>query len=207
MGAEINDGFVGRWLAKRLAIVDPAPAPTLAPEIMPVMIAVPDSIENELPRGTWLCGAGDTADQFAGVMSCVEVHNPLNSGILAMIDEIRLGSVTINQTIEWGWYPSDAPTPTLTEIFTAVRDSRVPYTMPAIHNNTACRVGISSAASGAYVVPPLARIYGPQRELLYPGIVLAPGSTFRVNNTSANLSFEFTLRWRERKIQPAELVR
>jgi hypothetical protein len=204
---EIQDGFVSRWLAARLGITDQAPTPTLAPEIMPVMIAVPDSIENELQRGTWLCGAAGTAPAFAGVMAAFEIHNPLTSGVVMMIDNLRLGSVTINQTIEYGWYPADAPTPTLLTIFSAVRDTRVPYVLPPVGNNTAARVGIVTAASGAYQVPRLGRIYGPVREWLEPNIVLAPGSTFRCNNTTANISFEFTCHWRERKVQPAEVSR
>jgi len=136
---EIQDGFVSRWLASRLGIVDAAPTPTLAPEVMPVMIAVPDSIENELQRGTWLCAAAGTAPAFAAVMSCFEIHNPVGSGVLMMIDNLRLGSVTINQTIQYGWYPADLPTPTLTQIFTAVSDSRVAYNSPPTTNNTAVR--------------------------------------------------------------------
>jgi len=204
---EIQDGFVSRWLASRLGIVDAAPTPTLAPEVMPVMIAVPDSIENELQRGTWLCAAAGTAPAFAAVMSCFEIHNPVGSGVLMMIDNLRLGSVTINQTIQYGWYPADLPTPTLTQIFTAVSDSRVAYNSPPTTNNTAARVGVSSAASGAFQVPALGRIYGPVREWLEPHIVLAPGATFRCQNTTANISFEFTAHWRERKVQPAEMSR
>lgn len=200
----INDWGINQFLQRRLNITDaPAPASTLAPEVMPVVQVMPPSQEDAFLRGERLCAAATAVGALAANYSVVTLFNPVGSGILVLVDDVILnsGSTTFSMLC----YLERVQLPTFATQGSGVRDSRW-----GLATNRSAAV---FAAGQTATAPNIAWIYfarpqvvaglAPSRYNL--GCVLTPGTMLLLFPEIVNASQNSTIFWRERPAQPSEL--
>lgn len=200
----INDWGINQFLQRRLNITDsPAPAGTLAPEVMPVLQVAPPSQDDDFLRGVRRCGGATGIAALAANFSIITLFNPTGSGILVLVDELILNSGSAGTNIEC--YIERVQLPTMATQGSAVRDSR--------WGLGATRTAAILAGGQTATAPNIAWIWFGRfaQSGIFPpssyniGAVLTPGSMLILYPSLVNVAINATIFWRERIAQPSEL--
>jgi len=204
----INDYGVNAFLARRLNINDtPAPASSLAPELMPVVLALPPSQEDRYLRGERLCGAVFSTSPLGANYSVATLQNPANSGMIVCVDAYILSNLLTNSSINF--YLEKNNLPSLTQITTGVLDSRWNRSVGGtLRTFAVARVGVTTTAPNAAWVPFWAQGWTTGNTRLRNNLecVIEPGAMLIIYTADANSVLDISLLWRERPAQPSELV-
>jgi hypothetical protein len=191
-------------LARRFNIADsPSPAPSLAPEVFPVIIASDPSAEESLIRGIYLSNGGGLQAAGVGAYSHFRLANIAGSQMLVILENVVYLTAG-NADVAWGVEP-------ITTLYanahaTGVRDTRItPSTV-----GRQCAAVLSSetnitlpCAGGKRMGLMFCPSSVPQRQE-FP-MVIAPGTSFNIGTNTANITLYVYLQWRERRAQPSEL--
>lgn len=118
---EILTGQLNDILSKRLGMKGGGPAPTLAPEILPVLVVEADRPEWLVLGSTLMVGIGQLVATGAAVSS-VRIRNPVNSGVLAVIERIDFDGDGGGQRMAMDLGPTE--TDLTTNITTVALDTR-----------------------------------------------------------------------------------
>lgn len=199
---EILTGALSQVLAKRLGMQTGTPAPTLAPEIMPVVSVEADRPEWKALANEGYFGAGGAvAAGGAGTFSRVLMINPASSGVIAVIEYIT-GQATGGVLAELETTYTSA---LHSAVQTVARDTRF-RTGNAVVPFKSATCGVFTKADGAsYGTHIIARWTG-AAEYTQP-IILTPGCQLLISAVSANaLISPWCLAWRERPAVQGELV-
>lgn len=192
----INDFGVNELLRRRYNVVESGPAPSLAPEISPIISAAPYTPEQDLYSGWYLAAGLSIAPALAGSWGRTRLANPPGSAVIAVVESLILhgNGVDLRVYRTLGDPLSNADVGSL-------RDFR---------NRAAARetaLTLTNEASGSF--PIFSTIFyvpgSPQRYHLQVPIVLAPGTGLGVIADQQSAAFAVTYVWRERRAQPAEL--
>lgn len=203
---EINDSAINDFLKRRLNIADnPAPASTLAPEVMPVFQIQPPSQEDDFLRGMRRCGASSIQVADALNYSVAVLQNPATSNLLVMLDEVFITRMT-DTAFTLHYVELDTFIPGIGSFGTTSLDSRWPL-RSGFRSAAIFRSGLTTVAPHISWVQWAAIDYfasnAPQK--LNPGVTLRPGTMYVIYTNGLNLPLGVALRWRERPYQPSEL--
>jgi len=190
---EYNRIFIqdlGQRLARRLGMQTPNPAPTLAPEIMPVLDVEPYRQEHPFLGGMKIASGTGTVTAAAGDYTRFNLVNPVGSGMLVFVD---YADVLSTSSGVWAL-----------QVTAAV----IAVTQSTVANDT--RWGTSAtrqtAAAWGYQLTGAAPI-GTGRMFTTsagtvrtwePEIVLRPGTSLTWLSFALAASTEVNIRWRER---------
>lgn len=207
--ALFNEILVGRFsnfLTRKLNMTGGTPAPTLAPEIMPVMPVQGVQPEDYLLRGDVLAWGRITqaavALQYAGAV----LTNPSNSGILVVVTQVLLYNTAPAGASLFQLSTDPGDVPTLGTAFpTRSRDLRT-LPVPAGSALTAAQLNATTTTqimlTGSLVIPTPAIATGQRVDL---EVVLQPGRALAVQNATigtGDLSASF--QWRESPVSTAQ---
>jgi len=180
---------LGQRLARRLGMQTPNPAPTLAPEIMPVLSVEAPRQELSFLGGERIAWAHAVQVVSGGLYGRLILSNPVGSGMLAMVDYIDMVSTAT------GYFLLSPGAFTFSPLSPISADTRF---NPGAGRNTALEWGTDVTG-----VPPIAtrRFYVTQagtRIVVQPELVLAPGWQLVWTAAAINASTEMNIRFRER---------
>lgn len=192
---QIQIGRFNRALSRLFRIAD-TPAPSVAPEIMPVHIASPDGPENVVLREErrYIFGQGQVGTALlTGVIS---LTNPAGSGILAIIEEVMVAS----SAPESVFFGGNDTTPSGGAPFSGFPlDSRI-GTGASVAFVSSLGLAGPSLLGGQAVIGSNVTLFLPVRA------VLAPGTSFRVTGQIGVQTTIASFIWRERTAAPEELT-
>jgi len=196
---QIGEYGLGQLLAKRLTTPGGAVAPTVAPELFPVL-----ALENDRPEWSYLKGeqlrarAVDVA-AVAGQYSMLQLYIPSNSPTIGVIEEISArAAVSLNVvhlvgigggTVGWSAITSgtrDTRTPN-TQGDSMILETRQNAALPSFH---AVLAQINTASQGSYRHP----------------IIVSPGQAVCIYAIAQNVAVSLNLTFRSRPAQPGELT-
>lgn len=204
---EILEGKLNQLLAARFAMQTGTPSPTLAPEIMPVVVLESDRPEwarlrQELPFG----GSGTVAG-VAATNSWVALRNPAGSRILATIlgaiasTEVAASIIQTSRIIASSGFTPDSTVGGqllyggTVEPGTRVSQARIEVGTDAL---VEAAVGLQWRWRSATL--------SERVDVLLQPIVLWPGSTWLIYADAADSDLFVNLAWRERVLTGGELV-
>ncbi len=197
---QIGEGRFSAMLARLFRVQGGnAAAPTLAPEVMPVIEVNPIDPTVKYLVGIRRCTYSHTlAAAGAGTFATYEVNNPLNSGMLVTIKRVWVFAASPS----WRAYVSRMGTGLPTVATPAFADTR--WYGPTITTETP-QARVQAQATGAGpadvrvigLVPPAVGVYDID-------VVLDPGSWFGMNAQTANVAGTLGIQWEERKLAPDE---
>ncbi len=203
---EIQDSGISQGIVRRLNIVDvAAPAPSLAPEVFPVYLVAPPSVEDSWLRSELICSGGVETAAVLAEYSATSVLNPATSGILAIIDEIVL-TVQVGVGFVDGIVPTSAVLGG-TLVASGARDGRLTPSTTTTQTQCGLYKGGGGAQSFAASGKALAQYFFPAAgtQIISLGYVIPPGYRYDIWCNTTNQLFIATIRWRERRAQPSEL--
>lgn len=201
---QIQDGRINQFLQRRLNITDaPAPASTLAPEVMPVLSVIPARREDDYLRGEFNYGAVYSSVGGVGTYPILRIYNPTNSGSLVIVERAIVYQVTAAASCQYGI--GLGATLGLSQVASTGLDTRRPPNATA--QNAIARLEGDAIAAPPFIGGPIIiRINQTFSGSLDLGIVLTPGYALDLFNQGTNQTFVANLFWRERQAQPSELV-
>lgn len=199
----IQDGSLADMLRKRL---NTQPGfDTVAPELLPVFIVQDDALDQQFLKGVKLCAAAGEVGAVAGQIGFFSLLNPAGSNVIIEVEHVRW-SYDQGRTF-CAWFLDVAATGGgITE---TARDSRwmrgTVSGRPRGIANAGTQVGPFSAAD---LIAEYNQLVGIESEISdSPGLIMRPGSLLRWSLETANVQIDtFMLRWRERPVNPSELV-
>lgn len=191
---EIDEGGLNAILTTRLGMPGGAPAPSLAPEIMPQLV-----LENDRPEWGWAKGEMRCAGFFevapsAGNFSFVQFYNPPSSNSIITIDYIE-NIVPADCVVQRS--ASSVLTAGST-VYGGVCDLRFRFRTMQLQTTTAT----------AAVAPANQGVFSFLNQTLHPfmgAIVLKPDSLLIIRTDLANTNVAVNVRWYERVAQQGEL--
>lgn len=203
---QIQDFGINELLSRRLNITDsPAPASTLAPEVMPVFSVSPPRAEDDFLRRERFASSWASCIGGVAAYGIARLYNPAGTRTLVVVDKVYFRhvdasrifmSVQIAGTLGVG---ADINGTTLW-------DTR--YGATATNQQTVAICEDFAIAAPPGLNGPI--LYGfvgaanTSREIK-TGIVLAPGYSLDVFTSAVNLEFEVDFEFHERAVQPSEL--
>lgn len=202
----IGESSFDQVLTKRLVGPGGALAPSVAPELFPVITLESDRPEWHYLFGGRLCAAWFDNTAVAGETANIRLRNPVNSGCLAVIELLDFlvspaSSVRIVRSIDNNDFVT-AAVPTSQRDFRYVEDGL----SPASTAQVVCSFG--SILAGGYLNPRV--VYnlpslgaGARTELRVP-FILPPGSVFNLQTVAVAARLAGSITWRERYINPTE---
>jgi len=204
----INDFALNQYLARRLNVTDsPAPANTLAPEVMPVLLALQPSQEDLYLRGERSCGVSSAVSALALNYSVITLSNPANSGMLVLLDWMQLYFGTANHY--QNHFLERVSLPAMGAVNGSVLDSRWPLATGGARRHAAI-VGAGNTVTAPNIN--WARFLNTrspgtlQNDQYNLGLTIAPGSMYICYTEALASDIGLSLKWRERPAQPSELV-
>jgi len=162
-----------------------------------------ENMPGELLRlaGTRICMGGGGLAALAATSPTAVLENPANSGILATIEQVNVGSSS-NTSIRWGVLNGFRGTAVAigTEIF---RDSRE-FTpdQPVCNVRQIAEVPLASGINQTRHSAQTNFTLAPPNGVC----VLAPGGSFEIGMATQNLDFFYGFTWRERVAEQSELT-
>lgn len=200
--ARLNEILVGRFnrsLQKVFGIKGGPPVATLAPEIMPVHV-VKAGVEQRFLESWNKFGAGRAIAAQAANTNSFQLRNPTGSNVECVIEQIIVGSTTLQQ---WQITLLTASTDLATTISSISEDIR--------YGNQFAGVGVASFTisntSVGSIIGHLVSGNGQSAHLIETEdqeIPIGPGQSILVQSIVQNLQTFFTLRWRERFLEESE---
>lgn len=199
---EILVGELGEVLNRRLAMKAGNPAPSLAPEIMPVL-----GLEMDRPEWHWLgrsllWGCGGLKTAVAGNRTVAQLRNPLGTNVIAVVERV---SVETNATSPVYMDLSNVDIAgSLTQTETPRRrDGRIPELQ-----EPACTVGMGAQVA-ALIPTPLHIFHAPAGQFspaFESPVILTPGRSLLLECTIVAIILKMTIQWRERRAVAGELL-
>lgn len=201
--ARLNEILVGRFnrsLQKTFGIKGGPPVATLAPEIMPV-VPVSVGVERRFLESWNKFGVARNVAANAANTQGIQLANPTNSNIVAVVESVKAGSTAAQQ---WNVCLVQAnPTNLASLISTVNEDGR--------YGNQFAGVVIASftpsTTSTLSTISMLATGNGQSVELIETEaqeIPLLPGATLLLTSIVVNLAGFYGFRWRERFLEDSE---
>lgn len=203
----INDSGINQFLQRRLNVTDsPAPASTLAPEVMPVILAKEPNIEDYYLRGERLCSTWGVATGGVGTYGVWRLHNPANSGTLVILEKynwfLAAGASSLYSGLGAGG--ALAPSGSLVALGSVALDTR--FRASSTNLQTVAIAQSDTLAVPAFTAGPIwTRSSDSVNLYKHAPIVLAPGYCVDWWTAGTNVTFVLSLFWRERAAQPSEL--
>lgn len=167
------------------------------PDALPVYSLTQREPDFEVHAGVDLCRARITTPAVAGQGGWAILLNPAGSGKIVVVDEVNVASAgtTLVYMVMGGGGGAAATLPSFTDYRRALQGR--PTTQLQFQNTA---VSIAAVAMSA------ARVLA-NTTLTIPGpIVLTPGGSFTVEATTFNQIHDFAFRFRERVMDPGELL-
>lgn len=181
---------LGQRLARRLGMQTPNPAPTLAPEIMPILETEPYRQEHPYLGGMKVAAGTGTFTASAGDYTRFHLINPANSGMLVFVDYADVLSTSAGV---WAL--------ALTVGTIAVAQSTVACDT-RWGTSTTRQTAAAWGYQGTGTVPvTTGRVFTTTSGVVRSwdaNLVLRPGSTLTWYSLGVNASSELNIRWRER---------
>lgn len=198
----IQDAGINQVLSRRLNITDtPAPAGTLAPEVMPVFSVSPPRIEEDYLRGETSYKTYSNVTSGIGLQPLFQLRNPTGSRTLIVVERVFLVQGAAGQSCYLNIQAGAALG--LTQVATYGMDTRRAPNATGFNSVALCEAG-GVVAPGLTAV--FARYYSTFINYIPVNVILSPGWAFQCYGPAANTSFEIDIEWRERSAQPSELV-
>lgn len=193
---QINVGRFNRALTRLFRVLE-TPSPSLASEIMPVVVLLGDVPENALLREERLCSGGMLQSPVAAQSTRISLVNPAtptgNAPTILVLEGFF--AVIPGGDILWTVPSSAAPAQSSAGFF---RDTRLnPNQSPTgfITGDNAVLVNAGTPIDANSATP-----------FFYPfPAVIAPGNSLRSNVASVNVGLRISYLWRERVLAPEEL--
>lgn len=201
----IQDSGVNSQLARRLNTIS-GPASSLAPEVMPVVLAAEYTAEQNFWAGVGLRATRVTTPLDAANFSGFRLRNPAGSRTLIVVERVYIGKPTA-QSVQMGVTPADTNLSSVSA--SGSRDTRTPPTTATQQSTAIASVGIAGTptftTSGKvlFLSPGFVAVNAERWDV---EVVLAPGTSFEMWSNAVNQNFQTTVLWRERTAQPSELV-
>jgi hypothetical protein len=191
---EIDEGGLNAILVRRLGMKTGTPAPTIAPEIMPMLALENDRPEWGFPKGEMACSGVFTTGIVAGQYAIVNIVNPLTSGVLAVIDHIsNLTGEDFNVCrISFGTQVMTAT------VYAGVCDLRFRFRTMGVQTAVDNRATVANQGLFDTLV-------GTQH-VFSGSIVLPPSSCVQLQSVNVGVAISANVRWYERPVQGGELV-
>lgn len=177
-------------IVRRYGIVGAQGPDTIAPEIVPVSIVDVLELEGAEEVG---CGMGANVQLAAAQYSQIQLLNPANSGVIALVDRVDL-TIGGASSFVIGFYGTALPTATDVRLL----DTRLTGTVPA------CKGYKDDGASKVIgVTTQFVNGYASGYHEFYPvelegRVVLDEGQGIVVELTTVNVSLWSSIFWRER---------
>ncbi|MFQ1042880.1 hypothetical protein [Gilliamella sp. CG16] len=202
--SKIEIGRYSDLLRRALSMVGQVDiASELSPELSPTWQLEAATDEWEFLKGVKICSAAESVLANVGAAGQFVLRNPLDSGALAVVDEITFAA-SVNQD-----YVITVQTSQVDLVNTAlsvVRDLRWPMTgvagqaamLPTFQN----AVGAVPVGAGTIY---FTRLLGNTLGIYTKQIILPPGTRVYFGGLNANVGVRFSIAWRERGVQPLEL--
>lgn len=134
--SEIQIPDIARKIARRFGIDGYSPAPTLAPEIVPVVTVADLGDATEEDTGFQrACISNTQQAAVAGEYSHTMIFNPTDSGVICMVEAV-IASLSAAGTIRWGRYASELTTG-LSAYFRDIRIRGAPAIRPSRDSDAA----------------------------------------------------------------------
>jgi hypothetical protein len=190
---EIDEGGLNAILTTRLGMPGGAPAPSLAPEIMPQLVLESDRPEWGWPKGEMRCAGYFTVPAAAGVNSYVQFYNPPSSNSIVVIDYIE--NIVTNDIAVARCASSVLAAGS--QVYAGVCDMRFRFRTMQLQTTTV--QALTPATQGLFTFLNAA---------LHPfqgTLVLAPDDLVIVYGQNVNNGIDFNVRWYERVAQSGEL--
>jgi len=185
---------IARKLARRFGIDGPAPADTLAPEIVPVVLVedltAPDEEDSGYER---TCIGKQSVGALAANYSYVQLYNPSGSGVLVVVEAMIL-SVGGNSAISIRNYDT-AATSLGTDL--SFRDRRLSGAPAAQVRYVQSGANLGDAVAQAFAV-------GNDQYLTPLDFLLSPGKGLCTRPDTQNVQNITTLFWSERPLLSGE---
>ncbi len=203
--ARFNEILVGRYnrfLQRLLSMKGGPPAPQLASEIQPQIDVESVPAELRFLLGWHLYQTTVSQGASVGNASAVQVRNPLNSGMVAVITSLQISmsqaeQVKISQT--FGGVTVD-----LTNVFNGARvDSRAKTNSSLVLSSFAPVADLPGIFFQANLPSPALPYEFLNKE--YDAIPMFPGHTLRVVGQTLATSLDVHFKWRERAIEEGEV--
>lgn len=186
---------------------------SVAPEIVPVAIAVPDGPENAALRQERLAMGGLNAAGGVGTQAHVQLVNPAGSSILVILERVWVIQFAANGDVELrvGTGVLGAATQ---QAVTGWRDGRWGFAstrLPQAQIWTLASAATAGVTVGTYRVGPGAATGGAAISESIPQwwqlpMILSPGDSIHFRQVTANAQIQVGYQWRERICTTDELV-
>lgn len=194
---EIGEYGLNQVLAKRLTTPGGSVAPTVAPELFPILALENDRPEWGYVKGELRAGARISLAASAGNYNALQLYLPSTANSICVVTDIFGNSGTGGSNVERaqgigagvaGWVanvtqPADFRWPPRTQV---ILERYTGAGIP-LGNGTIDRI---SASANKITTP----------------FVIAPGTSLLMRTDIVNSILDITLRWYERTAQPGELV-
>lgn len=189
---EIQTGRFNSFLHKLLSMKEGAPAPTLSPEVVPVLPISPLPAEGLFLAGVERFEAQANVAAVVGQYSALQLNNPTASGVVCIIERLVLlnlgAAVTQLGTILTG----------------ALAVSNYGQRMDSRSSTSAAGVSTLSTASDL-TAPGTQYALRVGETLLVPiDVVLFPGFAYRIQDRTVNEAVYAGFLWRQRAFEPSE---
>jgi len=199
---EIQGGRWDRLLARLFPVKGGTIAPSIAPELQPVVQVQTFEPEMYYLKGEKICWSTGNVAASVGNFSVMHLENPAGSNVLGIIEAIEL--MTTTNRIQYIGIANAAHTAAASN-GAAVRDTRWPGggTAPSTDEATVQLYSGAIAAiisSAAYTVRTLAN----ESLIREIPIVLGPGMTLEIRQDVVNADLRASFVWRERSFELSE---
>jgi len=199
-----NETLSGRWneIIRRLHQVKRVPSPQIAPEIVHDITLESDRPEWHVLHGGFLWATRTAQAAVAAVLSFVGIRNPTGSGILVVIERIRVNNPGLAAGDYFIYASSQSADGALGTGPTFIRDSRRPQGSCPVLSLT----GTNAASLGVGSIEELElEAATGERDFMSPPYVLAPGADLLVRTSAVNLPINCNFVGYARPVTPEEL--
>jgi hypothetical protein len=171
----------------------------LAPEMSAVFVLESERPEWEFLKGARLLGYAQTVPALAGNNSAIRLRNPTNSGVVAIVTHLSIGSnLATSSTVTHGAQPADQATIN----GYGIRDGRqTPNAGAIIASSGYAALGgsaIDACLNGANTCFKL------WNGINDTAVVLAPGFALNVGHNVANIDLVVGVHWLEKRLDALE---
>lgn len=191
---EIDEGGLNSILVRRLGMQTGSPAPTIAPELMPMLALENDRPEWGWPKGEMLCSGVFTTGTVVGQYAIVNIVNPTSSGVIGVIRHVS--NVTGEDfnvcRISFGTQVMTAA------VYAGVCDLRFRFRTMGLQTAVDNRATVANQGVFDTLVGLQHTFEG--------AIVLPPGSCVQLQSVNVGVAISANVRWYERPVQSGELV-
>jgi hypothetical protein len=198
LAARYND-----FISALLGLQEQEGVRTVAPEMMPVMIAEGERPEHSFLKAEKKAWGGTTSPAVAAQFSLIQLLNPTGSNLIVTVEKASVGLAAAGQVRAGILFPRGTVL-TNDQGNVGARDTR--WLDPAsISGKVAVKILTdSTAAPSIYAGGPTYRIPAGQMLELGKDVILLPGYSYLLQHTTVNVAMDGAFEWRERAVLPEE---